>query len=88
MCADITVQYIIAIPCRRLKTTLDCLSLINVVPAREKSKSIGACKKQKIFTFKLLSQPRYEGLPFKTLKLAQNAAVTRCHHLVITSPCL
>lgn len=47
MCADITVQYIIAIPCRPLKTTLDCLSLINVVPARKKSKSIRACKKTK-----------------------------------------
>lgn len=47
MCADITVQYIIAIPCRPLKTTLDCLSLINVVPARKKSKSIRACKKNK-----------------------------------------
>lgn len=35
-----------------------------------------------------LSQPCYEGLPFKTLKLAQNADVTRCHQLVITSPCL
>lgn len=88
MCADITVQYIIAIPCRPLKTTLDCLSLINVVPARKKSKSIRACKKKQKKTNLLLSQPCYEGLPFKTLKLAQNADVTRCHQLVITSPCL
>lgn len=54
-CADITVQCVIAIPCRPLKATLDCLSLINVDPVffleEERKKLIRACKKKSIIFF-------------------------------------